>query len=254
MSAPDHPSDAGLLTRLDTEWRYLSTSRLATAALHRWAAAEPDLAGWRDLEDLRAAVHRRGDPALSDRLLSALVRLAAVDGHDDRLAARVVLQLMVPGAVRLARLLVPLAGDGATALGTVFAELAIGIRTYPWRRRPRHVAANLLLDSRQRLVRRYQRTRRESPVGLDFEREVTDPDGEHAEAAVSVRDLLTWARRRGILDDFEARLLVANHLQDIPLAQLASRLGRSRSRLFATRAAAHARLRHALAVTSAEQP
>jgi hypothetical protein len=246
MSTPDHPSRAGLLARLDDEWRHLASSRGAVAALHRWGGVEPDLAGWSDLDRLRAAVHDRGEPARADRLLSALVRLAAVDGHDDRLASRTVLQLLVPGAVRLARSVIPLAGDNSSALGLVFTELAIGIRTYPWQRRPRHVAANLLLDCRQRLTRRHQRNRRETPVGLEVDPHATDTVTEHAEAAVSLRELLAWAHRRGVLDDFEIRLLVANHVQDIPLTRLAIQLGRSRSRLFAARAAAHRRLRLAL--------
>lgn len=247
MTAPADPSTAGLLARLDSEWRHLAHSRATAAVLRSWGTREPALAGWADLDELRAAVHHRADPVRADRLLAALVRLAAVDGHDDRLAARTVLQLLVPGAVRLARSIIPYAGDNATALGLVFAELAIGIRTYPWRRRPHHVAANLLLDCRQRLSRRYRRAMRETPVGLEVDHQRTDTAGaEHAESALALRELLTWAHRRGILDEFETRLLVANHVQDIPLARLAAQLGRSRSRLFAARAAAQRRLRHAL--------
>jgi hypothetical protein len=247
MSASEDPSPTGLLARLDCEWQHLTASRSAATALRQWGAREPALAGWADLEQLRAAVHDRTDPARADRLLSALVRLAAVDGHDDQLAARTVMQLLVPGAVRLARDVLPMSGDNASALGVVFTELAIGIRTYPWQRRPHHVAANLLLDCRQRLTRRHQRTRCETPAGLEFDHDTTDAATEHAEASVAVRELLKWAHRKGILDEFETRLLVASHVQDIPITQLAAQLGRSRSRLFATRAAAHQRLRHALA-------
>lgn len=246
MTGTADTSRAGLLARLDSEWQHLAEAPATATALRRWARLEPDLAGCADLHQLRAAVHQRADPGGADRLLAALVRLAAVDGHDDRLAARTVLQLLVPGAVRLARSIIPYAGDNATALGVVFTELAIGIRTYPWRRRPRHVAANLLLDCRQRLTRRYQRARRETPIGLEIDPEASDTGAEHAEATVALRELLAWAHRRGIIDEFEARLLVANHVQDIPLTRLAAQLGRSRSRLFATRAAAHRRLRHAL--------
>jgi hypothetical protein len=246
MTSAADSSRAGLLARLDSEWQHLAGTRASVAALRRWGRLEPDLAGLADLQQLRATVHHRADPARADRLLAALVRLAAVDGHDDQLAARTVLQLLVPGAVRLARGIIPYAGDNATALGVVFTELAIGIRTYPWRRRPRHVAANLLLDCRQRLTRRHQRARRETPIGLEIDLQASDTTTEQVEAAVALRDLLAWAHRNGIIDDFEARLLVANHVQDIPLTRLAAQLGRSRSRLFATRAAAHRRLRHAL--------
>src|SRR5690606_40009859 len=83
------------------------------------------------------------------RILAALVRLAAVTGHGDQFAARMVLQLLVPGAIRLARSLAAHGGDLAAIEAAVFAELAILIRTYPWQRRPRSTAANLLLDCRQ---------------------------------------------------------------------------------------------------------
>lgn len=252
MSRAADAPETGLLARLDTEWQHLADSPATVARLRRWARLEPDLAGWPDLHQLRAAVHTRTDPARSDRLLAALVRLAAVDGHDDQLAARTVVQLLVPGAVRLARGITPHTGDGATALGMVFTELAIGIRTYPWRRRPRHVAANLLLDCRQRLTRRHQRARRETPIGLEVDHRSCDTATEHAEGSVALRELLAWAHRRGVLDDFETRLLVANHVQDIPLASLATALGRSRSRLFAARAAAQRRLRHALSASAAD--
>src|SRR5690606_17263358 len=90
MTAPADPSTAGLLARLDSEWRHLAHSRATAAVLRSWGTREPALAGWADLDELRAAVHHRADPVRADRLLAALVRLAAVDGHDDRLAARTV--------------------------------------------------------------------------------------------------------------------------------------------------------------------
>lgn len=244
------PSPANLTHRLDAEWQHLRTSPETVAALRRWGTREPALAGWSDLDQLRAAVHDRGNPAGSDRILSALVRTAAVTGHSDLLAARVVLQLLVPGAIRLARSLAAHGGDLPAIEAAVFAELTILIRTYPWQRRPRSTAANLLLDCRQRLVRTYQRTRPEVSVGL----QPGDPQPAGAvsegDDPLALKDLLWWAHRRGVLDPFEARLLVASHVQQIPMTELATRFGKSRSSLFMIRASAEKRLRHALS----EQP
>lgn len=238
--------------QLDTEWERLRASPAATAALDRWGRTEPALAGFDDLDRLRAAVHDRGDPAGSDRILSALVRLAAVTGHGDLLAARVVLQLLLPGAIRLARSLAGATGDLTAVEAAVFAELTILIRTYPWQRRPRSTAANLLLDCRQRLSRGYARTRPEVSVGLRLGE--VQPDRQTSSArgwleppdALALKDLLWWARRRGVLDPFETRLLVASHVQDIPMTELATRFGRSRSSLFMIRASAEERLRRLL--------
>jgi hypothetical protein len=246
---------ASLTHRLDTEWRHLASSPAALAALARWGRLEPALDGWADLDALRAAVHDRTDLDRGDRLLAALVRLAAVTGHGDVLAARVVLQLLVPGAIRLGHSLTAMIGDPATSESAVFAELTILIRTYPWQRRPRRIAANLLLDCRQRLIRNHHRTRPEISAGLSLH----DTPGTTAHAAdsderLALHDLLWWARRRGILSRFEAQLLVASHVADIPMNQLAVRFGRSRSTLFTIRASAEERLRRALTAGPAGPP
>lgn len=241
-------ASASLTRRLDAEWQHLRSSSETTAALVRWSRVEPVLTGFRTLDQLCAAVHDRADPAGSDRILSALVRLAAVTGHGDLLAARVVLQLLLPGAIRLGRSLSAHGGDVTAIEAGVFAELTILIRTYPWQRRPRSTAANLLLDCRQRLVRSYQRTRPEVSVGLCLGDSHPTAAGSAAEGEdpLALKDLLWWAHRRGLIDPFEAQLLVASHVQQIPMTELATKFGRSRSSLFMIRASAEKRLRHAL--------
>jgi hypothetical protein len=232
--------------RLDAEWRHLVAAPATAATLAQWRHLAPDLADFADLDELRTAVHDRTDPDRSDRILSALARLAATGGHGDTLAARVILQLLIPGAIRLGRRLSAMVGDHATSEAVVFAELAILIRTYPWRRRPRRIAANLLLDCRQRLTRSYHRSHPEICAGLTLH----DPGAaaDHCDDDLALHDLLGWARRHGILSKLEAQLLVANHVAEIPMNQLTTRFGRSRSTLFAIRSAAEKRLRQALAV------
>jgi hypothetical protein len=233
-----------LTQRLDVEWQQLVTSSAVARTLAEWGQHEPDLAGYEDLAALRTAVHDRTDLDTSDRLLAALTRLAAVTGRNDRLAARVILQLLIPGAVRLAQRLTSMLGDPATSEAVVFAELTILIRTYPWERRPRRVAANLLLDCRQRLTRSHHRVRPEVCAGLVIHDPTAATEDHHGQ--LDLDDLLWWARREGILNKLEAQLLVASHVADIPMNQLAHRLGRSRSTLFSIRSAAEQRLRHAL--------
>jgi hypothetical protein len=241
---------SSLIARLDAEWQHLAGSRATATTLAGWRRLEPVLAGHRDLESLRTVAHNRADPTAADALLAALTRLAAIDGHDQPLAARVILQLLLPGAIRLAGSLRGMLGTDAA--GAVLGEVAIGARTYPWRRRPRAVAANLLLDARLRLTRRFHRHGRETPTGL-----VPDHDDcgttvmEYAEATLAVHHLLAWAQDNGVLDAFETRLLIACHLQDQPISQLVTPLGTSRARLYTTHAAAVRRLRHALTTAGA---
>lgn len=239
---------APLTHRLDTEWEHLVSSPATARALARWSRHEPALAGLTDLGQLRAIVHDRSNPERGDAILAALVRLGAVTGHGDLLAARVVLQLLVPGAIRLSQSLAAMIGDQPTSEAVVFAELTILIRTYPWQRRPRRIAANLLLDCRQRLIRSHDRTRAEISAGLSLHDAADAADSDDRSA---LHDLLWWARRRGILSHFEAQLLFASHVADIPMNQLAARFGRSRSTLFTIRASAEQRLRQALTTGTA---
>lgn len=236
---------ANLIRRLQTDWEHLVGSRAATEALARWGTLEPVLCGFTDLDQLRAAVHDRADPARSDQILSALVRLAAVTGHGDEIAARVVLQLLLPGATRLHLSHAARTRDLPDSESAVFAHLSILIRTYPWQRRTRHTAANLLLDCRQRLTRS-RRNQPEVPVGLNLDHDTTSATTDHNDDMLDLHDLLGWARRGGVLNDLEAKLLVANRVNDIPINILAQRYGRSRSSLFQIRAAAEQRLRQAL--------
>jgi hypothetical protein len=238
----------GMARRMEIEWAALTASSAAIAALAGWARREPALAGWGDLAALRAATEDRTDPARSDAILAALVRLAARDGGDDQLATRALLQLLLCGAVRLARRITAAVGDPVEAEANVLGELAALIRTYPWRRRPRHVAANLLLDCQQKLARAARRSRGEVPVGLDpVDNAVSAPAAERALSEhAEVIDLFLWARREGVLSAEEALLLAANRVDEVPVRQLTGRFGRSATALFAMRSAAEERLRSAL--------
>lgn len=238
----------GLVRQMQDEWQALTASPATTRALVRWAAAYPALADYADLPALQAATEDRSDKERSDAILAALARLAARDGGDDPLAARVLLQLLMAGAVRLAQRITAVTGDPIGAQTDVLAELAALIRTYPWRRRPRRIAANLLLDCQQRLSRAARHNRGEVPVGLQpLPDNETDPAASReADERVEVIDLFVWAQTRGVLSAEEALLLAAHRVDEIPVRQLTGRFGRSATGLFALRNNAESRLRDAL--------
>src|SRR6266536_767031 len=81
---------------LDSEWRQLSSSRSAARRLHDVRALAGDAGTLADVE----RYVRGADAETADRVLLALVA-RAVD--DDDLAARVLLQLLLPGTRNLAR-------------------------------------------------------------------------------------------------------------------------------------------------------
>jgi hypothetical protein len=86
---------ACVLRGLDAEWRRLARSPRARQALMRWRRTHPVFEAMRDLDDVLS--RRAGDPDAAQEVLAALAALAP----SDELAARVLLQAMVPALVRL---------------------------------------------------------------------------------------------------------------------------------------------------------
>ncbi|WP_052744611.1 hypothetical protein [Streptomyces odonnellii] len=137
---------------LDAEWTLVCADPDHAAAVGGWlreagvftsgevpSTLEGLLAALRD----RDLAHGRDH---SDVWLGALLREAAGEGADAQLAARVVVQAMLPGAFRMARRLMR-SGRNFDEVGqTVVACLYQVVRTYPLSRRGK-VAANLLLET-----------------------------------------------------------------------------------------------------------
>lgn len=145
---------AQILRQLDREWSELATSPRARRALIRWANTHRDLAGNHDLDDVLTS---RRDPARSSTVLKALATLAP----DDDIAARTLLQAMVPG---LARLSAVAGNDDPAAIDEMISLAWERIRTYPAERMG-SVAANILLDVRKR-YRHHRRIEAPSSVEL----------------------------------------------------------------------------------------
>ncbi len=125
---------------LDTEWATLAPTPLPTRWHHparillHLGVCHPTLG------DLLRVTERRDDPAQSDQVLAALADLATgaantddggggLDGGHDALAARTLLQTLLPGAKALARRLGWL-GDPQERAAAVTATLYEQIRSY----------------------------------------------------------------------------------------------------------------------------
>jgi hypothetical protein len=115
-----------------------------------WVVAEPVLASVGGLEEVMTVARDSAHPRRADGLLAALVRLGAADGGNDQDAAAVVALLLANGAARLAGQLRNLSGDiDQMVAGQVWLQ----IREFPWRRRRRAIAANILMDARREVLR-----------------------------------------------------------------------------------------------------
>jgi hypothetical protein len=112
-----------------------------------WQRAHPALQVGGDLHELREWMrHAGGEDA--NTVLLALAELGAVDGGDDPAATAVLLWLLLPGAVGVARALMPLSGriDELVA-----AQLWICARTVSWRKGVT-VAATVLMNTRREVM------------------------------------------------------------------------------------------------------
>ncbi len=108
--------------RIAGNWSRLAERVHSAGKFVEWAAAEPVLAGLSTVDDLAAATRRGADPARADRILGALVRLAAADSGNDEDALLLLLHLLSDGAASLTRYA---PGHGQEAMSFVVAELAL---------------------------------------------------------------------------------------------------------------------------------
>ncbi len=140
---------------LDKEWDQMARSEAADEAARDWGEVEPALAGLSCVQDV---LDRRLDPKAAPGVMAALARLAPTD----RIAARTLLQALLPG---LACLTQDIGGGDADALDHVVALAWERIRTYP-PGRPGSVPGRVLYDVRKtrspRLGRQARRSSRKT--------------------------------------------------------------------------------------------
>lgn len=177
----------------------------------RWQEAEPALRTLRSLGELREL---RGPAA--DRRLGALVRLAAVDGGNDRLAAVAVAHQLGGEARGIAISLRDLSHD-IDAL--VMSSLWVEICQFPWQRRSHAFATGVLRSTRRSVLRQlvgtpFERRRvlsaaPETLAELRLPHAVEDPGDllEHRSADEELTEFLTWCAASGRAHGGDAALV-----------------------------------------------
>ena len=204
------------LDRLEHEWRALAAGALA-ARLRNWALEEPVLAAFATPTALIRFLHARGRAVEKDAVLRVLLARA----RTDPLAARIVLQALQPGLKGLAKRIFLDADDVEQLWQLLLVSAWEHIRTYPLERRPRRIAANLLLDTMRATLNELarERSRRgELPAG---------PIVPHAaaETAPDVETLLARAVAAGAISADEAELILRTRIDEQPLASAAREFG-----------------------------
>lgn len=195
---------------LDAEWARISAGDEGRRALRRWQAVHPELV---DLKDLDALLQRRLDPAAAPRVLTVLARLAPTDP----VAARTLLQALMPGLMRLATT----AGyDDPSALEELVSLAWERIRTYPTTRCG-SVAANVLWDVRKRYRQhRHIEAPRTTSSG-DKAQSEHEPSAEEVVLGRLVLDDLAAAQRNGVISARSLRLIIRTRLDGDSLDEVA---------------------------------
>lgn len=177
--------------RLAREWDRIRTRRNHLRTADGWALVDEPV---RDLDQVLTAVgYEQPSSPATDARLRRLVELAA---HDE-LAARVVIQRILPGLLAVVR-------QRRGASDDVFEELLstawIAVRTFNPDRRPSSIAASLISDADYAAFRAHTRRRssQELPTDVRFEER---PHVHEPNSCEQLATLLTEAADAGVPDD-----------------------------------------------------
>lgn len=253
---------APILRQLSQDWSRLCALSSMRHTLRRWAAANPCFEGITSLGDLVDGIDA-GDEQEADRLLLGLVRLAQA-GH--QLAARVVLQAMLPKLARMSRTTRPSSNDNRRRSDRAHIAVATFwevIYAYPVSRRRTRVAANLALDTLHRLTTDLRRPPADIPMDPEETagRLASTPEENTAHPAgtpspdADLLEVIAWALDVEAISPDEATVLVRVYLPsagDSSRAALAERMGISQAAL--RQRTSRARRRLIAAVRSAADP
>ncbi|MDV5143264.1 hypothetical protein R1T08_02795 [Streptomyces sp. SBC-4] len=155
-----------------------------------------ELLGWIGVRDRRLGREH------SDRWMGALLAVASGEGAEARLAARVVVQAMLDGAVKMTLSLLRPGRDFDEVGQVVVASLYGVVRAYPLHRRQK-VAANLLLETLHRASREL---RDDDPQGLDWNPALVELPGGVDVAETVCRLVLTEQALAGGLSESREEL------------------------------------------------
>lgn len=202
-----------LSTAVGVSWPMLIERMNTLHRLSDWQRIEPALEHLQRLDDLTTVTSVGADPARSDAVLGALVRLAAVDGGNDTDAALLVIHLLRPALSVLRNRLVSAGVRDAGAL--VAGEAMIQIRSFSWQRRSRAHAANIVRDTNKALTRELtpQWDGREVLVDPQGWEQIPDQAVDALPASderpeVELRGLLSWVERLGVANPEDLELLL----------------------------------------------
>lgn len=250
-------SNRPLVVRLQSEWQLLRERPSILRRAGGWALGVP----FENLDQVLAATDYWASPAAraaaaddrshgtdARRGNDVATRLLAAARHDE-VAARVVLQRLLPGLISRSRCWGPRRVGGSTeAFDELVSAAWTVIREFPFERRPRHLIANLLRDSEYAAFRRNTRRMlvheltepRSLDTAVEYRAEI--------EPMLELAEIIAEARSHTLTDhDLELLTMLANGASP---AEAARQLQISERTLRYHREAAVGRLREAVLATA----
>jgi DNA-directed RNA polymerase specialized sigma24 family protein len=222
---------------LHSDWQQLLRSPLLSARFRVWRVKEAALARFPDLAAVMRFMRSPGPHTEKDAVLCALLAWA----KEESLGGRVVLEAIMPGLLNLSARILRDARERDELWSTILLAVWEGIRGYPLTRRPRRVAANLLLDTLHRIL---------DEIGRESAwRAISSANGFNGEVTIEdqlnegdVDGLLATAVRAGAVTPDEAETILASRIDGRELADLARTAGVSYTTMKLRRQRAERRL------------
>jgi DNA-directed RNA polymerase specialized sigma24 family protein len=217
------------------DWLQLSVSVTLRARFRVWQRREPVLARFADPFALVRYMRGPGPRTDKDAVLCAVLAWA----KEEPLGGRVVLEVIRPGLWNLTGRLTRGAREREELRAILLASLWKGIREYPLERRPRRVAANLLLDA---LHATLVEVGKESALRAVLARGSTEARAAPVSVEGDLDGLLARAVSAGAVSSDEADLVLRTRIDGERLGDLAPRTGVSYNTLKLRRQRAERRL------------
>ncbi|MFD4482140.1 hypothetical protein ACFWPU_39350 [Streptomyces sp. NPDC058471] len=217
MNTAHHP-DTNVVDHLNAEWRWLCDRPTPATQIRGWLidAGVLDQDAPHRLDELHELLQQRSKEQgrhFSDAWLTALLERAVGEGEQAQLAARVVLQAMLPGAVRMTRRCLRDGEAFADVAQLVIASLYQVVRRFPITRRRQQLARNLRLELWHLVSRE---------LGREFAPSGEELPGEHGPVADEVSDPVAQA---GVVLLASAAHTAGLHSADEPVEELTGARG-----------------------------
>lgn len=214
---------------LDREWKAMAGGPSARRAMRAWAAQVPEFAGFDTPAELVAQIGRMGNPDRSCLLLAHLLVLAG----ENPLAARAVLQAVIPGLRRAAGRRWRMASNegpwfsyGEIATDTVSAGWeAIRSRAGERHEHPARIIVRFVEGRLRRIHHTWRDTHRDVAILSDESAATQSAVDAACDTERQALSLITDAVHNGALKASETSILIATAVQGHTVAEVERVLG-----------------------------